>query len=128
MNGHSGMNSTLWTDPLLPQGGEDARWDPLQDWRERPHLPVWIIDEEPGAQIMLAMLKHVAAQFFYLGGSTPGQVRTVRPLEIFRVECEGPIYVRAWCETRQAERTFRMDRIRGRPVATRPLKLPGQTV
>lgn len=86
-------------------------WDPLEDWLERPHLPVWIVDEEPGAQIMLAMLKRVAVQFCYLGGSTPGEVRTVRPLEVFRVRPEGPIYVRAWCEVQQAERTFRLDRI-----------------
>lgn len=98
-------------DPNSAEAPELARWDPLEDWLERPHLPVWIIDEEPGAQILLAMLKRVAVQFCYLGGSTPGEARTVRPLEVFRVRPEGPIYVRAWCEVRNAERTFRLDRV-----------------
>ncbi len=113
------MSTTPYSAPFGP--GDD---DPLQNWLGRPHLPVLVLDEEPGAQIILAMLHRAAVAFTYYGGSTPGKLRTVRPSEVFRLEEDGPVYVRAWCEIRRAERTFRLDRARLSVVAQHRLSAP----
>ena len=67
--------------------------------------------------------------FYYLGGSTPGEIRRVLPTSLFGLDlashyqflvddptefpepADGPLYLLAWCEHRKAPRTFRLDRI-----------------
>lgn len=47
----------------------------------------------------------------YYGGSSPGAQRTIHPRAVFGKSGFGSAYVRAYCEKRQEERTFRIDAI-----------------
>jgi hypothetical protein len=57
--------------------------------------------------------------FFYLGGSEPGEGRTVHPVLLFTVPTHpgppdltrDPVYLLAHCLKRNAVRTFRLDRL-----------------
>ena len=67
--------------------------------------------------------------FRYLAGSSPGEIRRVLPTSLFRLDpashcqflvggvggiamlTDTPLYLLAWCQTRNAPRTFRLDRI-----------------
>jgi hypothetical protein len=78
------------------------------------------------------ILRHIGVgtpfTFRYSGGSEPGALRTVLPTLLFSPDfcpyrmcyedptelpdpSETPIYLLGWCQTRQAARTFRFDRM-----------------
>jgi predicted DNA-binding transcriptional regulator YafY len=113
----------------------DPEW--LREWREIPKLEVFAKDlpdhDDPHQRALGdAILQHIGEgspfTFRYTGGSEPGAVRTVLPTLLFspdfcpfRMCCEDPtdlpapsetpIYLLGWCQTRQAARTFRLDRM-----------------
>ena len=110
----------------------------LREWRETPKQEVFA-DDLPGRihpnQLPLAetILRHVAMgqplSFRYTGGSEPGTIRTVLPTLLFRLYSfshhphridhpvaflhadKSPHYLLGWCQSRQAARTFRLDRM-----------------
>jgi hypothetical protein len=67
--------------------------------------------------------------FRYLGGSEPGPIRRVLPTWLFYLDYfthyqfveedpseipdfdDSPLFLQAWCQSRNAPRTFRLDRI-----------------
>ncbi|MBN8457535.1 MAG: hypothetical protein J0M04_06845 [Verrucomicrobia bacterium] len=70
-----------------------------------------------------------AFAFRYSGGSAPGDSRRALPTSLFGLDlashyqflvddpgeipepADGPLYLLAWCQTRNAPRTFRLDRM-----------------
>lgn len=118
-----------------PASIQDPEW--LQEWRKIPKLEIFAKDlafHEDANQRDLGeiILRHIAGgtpfTFRYTGGSEPGAVRIVLPTLLFAPEfcphrmcfedstelpdpSETPIYLLCWCQTRQAARTFRLDRM-----------------
>ena len=114
----------------------DPEW--LREWREIPKLEVFAKDlpdhEDPHQRDLgEVILRHIGEgssfTFRYTGGSEPGAVRTVLPTLLFCLDYftyfqfrtddpteypeanEAPIYLLGWCQTRQAARNFRLDRM-----------------
>lgn len=124
-------NPSSWCPPAIP----DPEW--LREWRETPKLEVFLHDlpdHEDSHQraVAEAILAHIQSSqpftFLYHGGSLPGAVRTVLPTLLFSPDfcpyrmcyedptdlpdpSETPIYLLGWCQTRQAARNFRIDRM-----------------
>ena len=123
--------------PLLPAAAiPEPPW--LREWRRIPRLDI-APQDLPGhndahqrlvAEGVFSRIHHgTPFTFRYLGGSQPGVVRQVLPVQLFCLDdysyfyprCEDPadipdpdvvpIYLLAWCLTRNAPRTFRLDRI-----------------
>jgi len=114
---------------------QNPEW--LREWREIPKLEVSAKDlpdhEDPyqrelGEVILRHIDKGLPFTFRYTGGSEPGTVRTVLPTLLFSPDfcpyrmcyedptelpapSETPIYLLGWCQTRQAARNFRIDRM-----------------
>jgi predicted DNA-binding transcriptional regulator YafY len=80
--------------------------------------------------------------FLYHGGSDPGAFRTVLPTLLFSPDfcpyrmcyedptelpdpSEVPIYLLGWCQTRQAARTFRLDRMEMVKMSPRASSITG---
>ncbi len=107
---------------------EDQPWP--DTWLLRPRLPLarshlpqlgksreseWFT----AALLMERLRNGRPIHFLYQGGSTPGESRNVLPVLIFTVptdlenpdHTQEPLYLLAHCLTRQAARTFRLDRI-----------------
>ena len=114
---------------------ENPEW--LREWREIPKLEVFAKDllehENPHERaIATVILDQIQSgkpfTFRYYGGSEPGSVRAVLPTLLFFPDfcpfrmgyedptelpdpSEIPMYLLGWCQTRQAARTFRLDRM-----------------
>jgi len=86
--------------------------DALSGWLKAPRVPVLLADESPGAELLLACLRREAIDFIYNGGSAPGSLRRVLPTALFTMGDGDTIYLSGFCSLRQAERLFRVDRIR----------------
>jgi DNA polymerase III subunit epsilon len=65
---------------------------------------------EAFADITLACKEHLALDIVYAASGRPPEPRRIRPSRIF--EQRSTMYIRAFCEKSQAERTFRLDRLR----------------
>lgn len=94
-----------------------------------PRLPVVSADlpqiGDPQERALAALiLQHIrsgsAYDFYYFGGSEPGKFRRVLPVLVFTTALDdlpcgagdpNPLYLLAWCQYRDAPRTFRLDRI-----------------
>jgi len=123
---------------MLPPAAElsDPEW--LREWRRIPRLEIAPKDlpdhNDPhqrsiAADIFPCIHHGTPFTFRYLGGSEPGLVRQVLPVLLFRLDYFGychehredpadvpdpavvPIYLLAWCLSRNAPRTFRLDRM-----------------
>jgi len=132
--------------PRLPAGIADIA-DPewLREWKKIPRLelaPEDLTDHgDPHQQALAADIfpciqNGMPFTFCYQGGSEPGVVRQVLPVQIFILDyfsyyyqrCDDPveipdpdivpIYLLAWCLTRNAPRTFRLDRMHETPQHT----------
>jgi predicted DNA-binding transcriptional regulator YafY len=90
------------------------------------HFPKDLPHQAPSSalQILTALHEHSGKiEFTYHGGSDPGQSRKVLPILLFQkihpetdphiphIPNTSPIYLLAHCQTRNAPRTFRLDRI-----------------
>ena len=117
--------------------GTDPEW--LTEWMRQPRLNLLPGDlpsipdpdqREVATQILRRMQSGTPFPFRYFGGSQPGTRRQVLPVMLFTTDDEdaaslefelGPIYLLAWCQSRNAPRTFRLDRMR--TAALSPSKL-----
>ena len=118
--------------------GTDPEW--LTEWMRLPRLTLLPDDlphipdldqRELAAQILRRMHSGTPFPFRYFGGSDPGTRRQVLPVMLFTTTADedtaswefelGPIYLLAWCQARDAPRTFRLDRMR--TAALSPSKL-----
>ena len=103
----------------------------LDAWQRLPRLPLTrrqlaqFRDTRDNESFIAALLIHrihigKPVTFTYHGGSTPGQPRTALPTFLFTVPTDllnpdlarEPFYLLAHCTSRNAPRTFRLDRIR----------------
>jgi hypothetical protein len=119
---------------VAPAGS--APWSPeaalhgLEAWQRLPMQPIPSLallppNSAPGEiQVAVLILKALEAaaplDFTYYGGSQPSERRRVRPVLLFQkihpepeleMASPSPLYLLAWCLTRQATRTFRLDRM-----------------
>jgi predicted DNA-binding transcriptional regulator YafY len=90
-----------------------------------PSLAMLPPNSAPGEiQVAVFILKALEAaatlDFAYYGGSHPSERRRVRPVLLFQkihpeekreTASPAPLYLLAWCLTRQSTRTFRLDRM-----------------
>jgi len=124
--------------PILQPTAENSQPEWLREWKRIPRLeiaPDDLPDRSDDHQMSIAasLFQHIhngrPFSFRYLGGSQPGLVRQVLPVQLFSLDhfsffyprCEdsadipdpdvAPIYLLAWCLTRNAPRTLRLDRI-----------------
>ena len=74
-------------------------------------LPGRLGHEPPAGYELLweAMREESAISIRYMGGSTPGATRVIRPLQIRKMR--GRLYVCAYCYESECDKTFRLDRI-----------------
>lgn len=139
---------TVARAPAPSAAATDPEW--LQEWLRLPRLPLLQEDfsvipnlEERSlvALILVSIGLGEPFEFQYFGGSEPGTSRRVLPVMLFTTELDdmvcgvgtpNPIYLLAWCQGRQAPRTFRLDRMcldasRGSsPAATLPRSSTGR--
>ncbi|MFX1487300.1 MAG: WYL domain-containing protein, partial [Promethearchaeota archaeon] len=86
--------------------------DELDDWRRASRRSASDSDHTLCRELKVAIQEAQWLEIVYMGGTTPGEKRLVRPLELFKVDGYTDVYLRAYCSTRQEERVFRLDRIR----------------
>lgn len=121
----SPSDTRKWISP--PVATSDPEW--LSEWMRLPRLPLIpddfavIPDLEERSLVALILVSIGLGepfQFQYLGGSEPGKHRRVLPVLLFTTSRDGEffgmgtpnrIYLLGWCQTRQAARTFRLDRM-----------------
>lgn len=136
--GHRSTSPRLASNP-------DPEW--LREWQRIPRLEVREDDlphhhDQHQRNLAAMVLRHIRGGtpfvFRYLGGSSPGEIRRVLPTSLFCLDlishfqflmcasgeipepADGPLYLLAWCQHRNAPRTFRLDRIM--PLPRRPLE------
>ncbi|MEI7956506.1 MAG: hypothetical protein WCJ66_15170 [Verrucomicrobiota bacterium] len=124
--------------PILQPTAEISHPEWLREWKRIPRLEIAPDDlpdrsDDHQMSIEARLFQHIhngrPLFFRYLGGSQPGLVRQVLPVQLFSLDhfsysylrCEdstgipdldvAPIYLLAWCLTRNAPRTSRLDRI-----------------
>lgn len=101
----------------------------LLEWLRLPRLPVVSADlpqiahpqERDLAALILQRIRSGSAfDFHYFSGSEPGKLRRVLPVLVFTTALDdlpcgagdpNQLYLLAWCQSRNAPRTFRLDRI-----------------
>jgi hypothetical protein len=83
----------------------------LDEWLTRPRQPIDVAGDALEGRLLEAIQAGRSVEFRYAAGSEPGATRRVRPENLFRAEGSSAVYLTAFCETRQATRTFRLDRI-----------------
>lgn len=130
LNSTSSRKSTLPCPlggvPPLPES-LDPEW--LTEWMRLPRLPLLSDDlpeipypseRELATQILQRIRSGNPIDFKYFGGSEPGKARQVLPVLLFTTAVDdmpcgdgdpNPIYLLAWCQSRNAPRTFRLDRM-----------------
>jgi very-short-patch-repair endonuclease len=86
--------------------------DELDDWRKASRRLASDSDDTLCRELKSAIREDRWLEFVYMGGTTPGNKRRVKPLELFKVDGYTEVYLRAYCSTRKEERIFRLDRIR----------------
>lgn len=94
--------------PALLDPPEDGAWD---WWRDLPRTPIARSDDPLTDSLCRAAAHRRHVAILYDGGPEPGSPRRIAPLGVFEVEGYRGVYVLAFCTKRQAERTFRLDRI-----------------
>jgi len=92
----------------LKSSPDNAAWD---WWRNLKRIPLTASDDQLTALFIRAAAARRSLWVVYHGGSRSGESRKVSPLGVFGVEGYEGIYVAAFCHERNAERTFRVDRI-----------------
>ena len=136
------------TGPPLPPSAAAPLPEWLREWQRIPRLeltPEGLAGHgDPrqrsiAASIFQRIDDSTPFTFRYLGGSQPGRVRRVLPVQLFGLDdsghccCRGdsaaalpgpatgaPIFLLAWCLSRNAPRTFRLDRMHTSPAMPPP--------
>lgn len=83
----------------------------LANWQAVRRVPVTSSSDALESWFLNAIHAQRTVEFTYLGGSQIGSKRRVRPEALFRIEGFPTVYLAGFCETRQADRTFRLDRV-----------------
>ena len=83
----------------------------LDDWFDASEEEVTSSADPRVQRLIDACRTGSVLEITYLGGSTPGASRRIHPRKVFRKRGYGATYVRAYCEKRREERTFRVGRI-----------------
>jgi multidrug efflux pump subunit AcrA (membrane-fusion protein) len=100
----------------------------LEEWERLPKKRLRSSPDPDAAILIAASAAKQRIYIYYDGGSTPGAGRWIRPGCVFRVHGDGTVYVEAFCEARQAQRNFRLARLRlGRASSGAVLCGPGLT-
>ena len=92
----------------LEEPPNDASWD---WWRNLPRTPLARSNDPMTNSLCQAAMRRQEVTILYDGGSQPGVHRRISPLGVFMVEGFAGIYVHAYCHSRQAQRTFRIEHI-----------------
>lgn len=105
----------------------DPEW--LQEWLRLPRLPVVsadlpLIGVPQERDLVALILQRIRSgspfDFRYFGGSEPGKLRRVLPVLVFTTALDdmpcgagdpNSLYLLAWCQSRAAPRTLRLDRM-----------------
>jgi predicted DNA-binding transcriptional regulator YafY len=95
-------------EPVLRDPPENADWD---WWRDLPRTPIARSDDPLTNSLCRAAVGRRQVSILYDGGLEPNSPRRIAPLGVFEVDGYRGVYVLAFCTKRQAERTFRLDRI-----------------
>lgn len=95
-------------EPVLRDPPEDGGWD---WWRNLLRTPIARSDDPLTNTLCRAAAARRQVTILYDGGSDPNSPRRIAPLGVFEVDGYRGVYVHAFCTKRQAERTFRLDRI-----------------
>lgn len=98
------------SEPPVDLPPVDEIW--LAEWQAAKRIPITDSTDNLERHVLRAMRTGEALPIAYFGGTDPGEVRSVRPALLYRVEGFSGVYLTGYCETRHATRTFRMDRIR----------------
>lgn len=116
----------------------DPEW--LTEWLRLPRMPVLAEDllEIPDSherklatQILQRIRSGNSLSFQCFGGSEPGKARQILPVPLFTTAVDdmpcgvgdpNPIYLHGWCQSRNAPRNFRLDRIGTRHKASIPAR------
>jgi hypothetical protein len=134
------INPLLVSDGLtdLRLRGSEEDESALLAWKRLPMQPLVSPDDLPvfpnpqhlvGFMLLLYGTQ-IDIGFRYSGGSQPGADRLVRPILLFRkidpkldpgAQSNAPVYLLAFCRTRNEPRTFRLDRMLSMPS---PLSVP----
>jgi predicted DNA-binding transcriptional regulator YafY len=94
--------------PMLREAPEDGDWN---WWRDLPRTPLARSDDPMTDSLCHAAAMRRDVTILYDGGSQPGASRRISPLGVFKVEGYLGVYVNAVCHVRNADRTFRVERI-----------------
>jgi predicted DNA-binding transcriptional regulator YafY len=85
--------------------------DELLHWLTQARHPVLACPDKLATLFIEAMLTGESVEFIYIGGTTPGNLRTVKVSLVFQHEPKGRIYVSGFCLGRSAHRVFALDLI-----------------
>ena len=84
---------------------------PLEDWLSAEREPVFYSDDPWEWAFLSTMWLGEPLEFYYDGGTSPGQFREAILKRASRVRGSSHLYLTGWCLLRGQERTFRLDRI-----------------
>lgn len=92
--------------PSETEESDDWNW-----WKKLPRKLILKSDDPLLQSLCQATRQKRRLTILYSGGSEPELPRAIVPLGVFTVEGHSGVYVHAYCLRREAERTFRADRI-----------------
>ena len=90
----------------------DSNDEWLQDWQDADRVTIEKSRDALAKLLLEACGTGDEVDIIYFGGSTPGASRVICPRRLFKVKGYNSIYVEAYCRTRGADRTFRLDKIK----------------
>ena len=98
---------------LLQPGLNPKQFPPemLLYWIARPRNPVLACNDDLANMFIEAMLTGELVKFVYVGGSKPGETRSVKVSLVFQHDPKGRVYVSGYCPERGANRVFSLDLI-----------------
>ncbi len=93
----------------------------LHTWESAGDVPVYRSADPTCVRLLEAITRQDRLYVYYMGGSEPGASRWIKPRRLFKKLGYTETYVRAYCEKRCEDRTFRIDRLHFLdPPAVRP--------
>ncbi len=89
-----------------------ANRNDLKNWKNAKQTLVRSSRDPHIKQLLEASENGEFVEITYYGGSTPGETRSIMPIRLFTVKGYGKsVYIEAFCEQRQENRVFHMDRL-----------------
>jgi len=81
------------------------------EWQVAPKVPIMSSDDHAIQRLVTAANALSKVEFFYFGGSEPGQRRCVTLSLVFRVAGFPGLYAAGYCHLRHQERVFHVERM-----------------